>query len=118
MNYTDIQLKQALAKMLLDKLISYHITCPPCPSIKYEGLDDWKLCWKDGQEPFYNRVLDTELLHLCWLVEETLDNREKDVYTDYLVMETDDLGIPDWDTTHATWQQRVQSLCKVKGIKI
>jgi len=104
--------------MLSDKLIIYHITCPPCPSIKYGGLDDWKLCWKDEQEPFYNRVLDTELLHLCWLVEETLSFEEQVEYQEKILCLFGRADGWRYLAIHATWQQRVVALCKVKGIVI
>ena len=49
-------------------------------------------------------VLDTELLHLCWLVEETLSDIAMEEYGITL-------------TVHATWQQRIIALAKVKGIE-
>ena len=64
-------------------------------------------------------VLDTELLHLCWLVEETLDYLtfiQYDKILQDIVIE--DSPSKDWRLTHATWQQRVITLCKMKGIEI
>jgi len=94
----DIQLKQTLAKMLPEKL----------------KLDEqWSasgLRYKDSCK----EVLDTELLHLCWLVEETLTMGQRLDYLNHLDNWKDD----DWLTCHATWQQRVIALAKVKGIEI
>ena len=93
MNYTDTQLKQSLAKMLPERV----------------EIDP------SGESLFLNEdeVLDTELLHLCWLLEETLNREEQIIYIVYL-----DKMFTSWIATHATWQQRVIALCKVKGIKI
>jgi hypothetical protein len=100
MNYTDTQLKHALAKMLPETVHCeyYMVTSPQFIA----------LCWKrQGHPP----VLDTELLHLCWLLEETLN----DDYT-YYAVELD--CIFNLKSLSATWQQRVIALCKVKGIEI
>ena len=54
-------------------------------------------------------VLDTELLHLCWLVEEAMPySREWVDYTNILAN----------DAISATWQNRIIALAKVKGIEI
>jgi hypothetical protein len=92
MNYTDIQLKQALAKMLPETL---QIGAPLHGCILY-----WDLSHTS------ERVLDTELLYLCWLVEETLKYYELTPYYD------------DEVSCHSTWQQRTLALAKVKGIEI
>lgn len=101
MTYTNTQLKQALAKMLPDV-------------IQHEAGLTWYR--HDGGE-----VLDTELLHLCWLVEETLTNNEADMYGLYIngimneAITQKFQSVCDW---HATWQQRVIALAKVKGVEI
>jgi len=102
MKYTDIQLKQALAKMLPETYAWY--VNPQFPSqatlrVRTTGYE----------------VLDTELLHLCWLVEETLMPSKR---LDYVGELMDNQGLDLWQRYHATWQQRVQALCKVKGIVI
>ena len=92
-NYTEAQLKRTLAKMLPDR------------------IDYPFLFHKDTNRP----VLDTELLHLCWMAEETLaldDNFNWQEYEDAL----DEQGA--WKNTHSTWQQRVVALAKVKGVEI
>lgn len=85
MKYTDEQLKRSLAKML-PQVLTTSIT---------------RLLWiENGKD-----VLNTELLHLCWLVEESL--------TDYQAFDYScDIKY------HATWQQRIIALAKVKGIEI
>ena len=102
--YTDTQLKQALAKMLPEKV-----------EIDPSGES---LFWKE--EVSYE-VLDTELLHLCWLVEETLTPEQLSA----VVCEIHSMHIGtgsyftfDSALYHATWQQRTIALCKVKGVGI
>ena len=92
MTYTDEQLKQALAKMLPDQ-ISFR-------QFKDDNAEFGYLYWKDkNQHPIQSEVRDTELLHLCWLVEKELPPSSECDYFD-------------------TWQQRVVALAKVKGIEI
>jgi hypothetical protein len=109
--YTDTQLKQALAKML--------------PENVYMTQDSIDLLWSNAVEypkeirnsPNDRRgayVLDTELLHLCWLVEETLMSTLKQEADYIYLIDVSDIGNP----IHATWQQRTIALCKVKGIEI
>lgn len=96
MNYTDTQLKQALAKMLPDKTAG----------LNEHGTLKW-YSQPNGyffQEP----VLDTELLHLCWMVEEELKNTRYGLWCIY----------KDLVDFHATWQQRIIALAKVKGVEI
>lgn len=102
---TDTQLKQALAKMLPEKVIFIH------DAKVYEH----DLMWRkdEGNEPIH----DTELLYLCWLVEETL----KHFTAVYILHLHDACGVGEWShwpCMHATWQQRVIALCNVKGVEI
>ena len=106
---TDTELKMALAKMLPEKLVVE------------KGIDQatgevW-LCWRNPEK--YNpEVLDTELLHVCWLVEETLEGSQCGDYWHALGGDWNDSGwLGDWSIVHATWQQRATALCKVKGIE-
>lgn len=124
---TDTQLKQALAKMLPNQV---------------EIADSWinavpTLYWISANgNP---AVLDTELLHLCWMVEEankdTVINKPDPqnpsvilrglsfvlqyhrALTEVTGAEQGPFFYPDmlW---HASWQQRVIALCKVKGVEI
>ena len=96
MKNTDTQLKAALAKMLPDK-----IKCKECIN-EEDGTSYCYLVWNHPQCANHGHnlvVLDTELLHLCWLVEKELPPSSKCDYFD-------------------TWQQRVAALSKVKGIEI
>lgn len=98
MNYTDTQLKQALAKMLPE-------TCymNKGGGTLYYQPDKLTICYSIHPPP----VIDTELLHLCWLAEKTLSLHER--FECYEILE----GLI-W----ASWQQRVEALAKVKGIEI
>ena len=94
---TDTQLKQALAKMLPEKIT---INC-------------WNnLLWKGS---WGHDVLDTELLHLCWMAEESM-NAELYInkYIETLYLECGNGRA----AAHASWQQRTIALCKVKGVEI
>jgi hypothetical protein len=93
MNYTDKQLKQSLADMLPQSIYN-------CGELYIYDADFAGL---DG----YRHVLDTELLHLCWLVEENLENKLNLNYYNLIVLDP-----------HATWQRRVVALAEVKGIEI
>jgi len=101
---TDPELKQLLAKMLPETLIYY----------PYVIDGDWEqepfLSWKD--DTFGNEVLDTELLHICWLVEEGLDRIQQVCYQSQL----NHKGTVGDFSYHATWQQRTLALAKVKGL--
>lgn len=101
--YTDNQLKQALAKMLPELIVFV------------DKWDDTKvvpyLIWNNTGEI----VEDTELLHLCWLVEEELNHNESEDYSE-LVFTAGQCCT--FGCVHATWQQRVVALAKVKGVEI
>jgi hypothetical protein len=95
MNYTDEQLKAALAKMLPDKINFGH--------------NSKALFWSTGKT-----VLDTELLHLCHLVEDDFNSKQQDDYGKELYK-----LIPYGKMLFsATWQQRVTALAKVKKFQI
>ena len=109
---TDTQLKQALAKMLPDTLLwddeaSQHNTDRPQD-------EAWGLCWDSG-----NPVLDTELLHLCCMVEETLTPEQQvDYYNFRLRASTNNGCVDEYKMIRATWQQRTIALAKVLNIEI
>ena len=106
MNHTNEQLKRTLAKML--------------PDAKYMKDTDELFVFLSPVSTSYNQILDTELLHLCWLVEETLSVRQLKEFHDLLVEDGCGHGsdCPTYLVTHATWQQRTIALAKVKGIEI
>lgn len=87
MNYTDEQLKVALAKML-PETVCY---CSP------QGTRGLHWLPRNNTDLYHYSVRDTELLHLCWLVE--------------------DYGC-DTVPFNASWQQRVVALAKAKEIEI
>lgn len=97
-NYTDIQLKQALTKMLPDIVHNRY------------GSD---LHWGTADNPTWDNqccvkeVLDTELLHLCWLVKKTLNDEQ---IFDFCDITDDDCCL--------NWQDQTIALAKVKGITI
>ena len=93
MDYTDNQLKAALAKMLPDKL----------KLVPYGREDNLILSWilQKSSEP----VRDTELLHLCVMVEDRLEPLSEEYYFERI-------------SKRFNWQQRVVALAKVKGIEI
>lgn len=105
MNYTNEQLRRTLAKMLTEKTAIIHCG---------------KLHWLSKPEGKYlaDEVLDTELLQLCWDVEETLSSEQcNNIELKLLhgVMATDDIYKRCW---HATWQQRTIALAKTLGVEI
>jgi hypothetical protein len=97
-------LKLQLAKMLPEKLYLHNLS---------------GVCWQSNTKPeciFDSRqVLDTEWLHVCWLVEEELkkDAGKWTWFVDLLRKQPYYGG-----SIHATWQQRAIALCKVKGIEV
>ena len=107
MTNTDTQLKQALAKMLPEKLRYY------------ASILTWRCKDLTNNTEHYLPVNDTELLHLCWLVEKNLTELEmfgsgtKQGYHDYVLDE-----VKEQSCIHATWQQRTIALAKVKGVEV
>ena len=102
---TDSALKQALAKMLPEKL-EWWIN-------DRDGAE--YLLYKDGLEL---NVLDTELLHLCWLVEEALNGEGWTEYSAELEQIVNDYTPNYKPEIKATWQQRTIALAKVKGVEV
>lgn len=95
--YTDTQLQQALVKMLPEKLF-----------IARNGLLAWRpevVPNEHHSDDIQNNLKDTELLQICWEIEETLSEYESFDYSCDIKY-------------HATWQQRTPALCKVKGVEI
>lgn len=114
-NYTDTQLKQALAKMLPELLENYYQDIP---------FDNFLLSWIRRKR----EVHDTELLHLCWLVEEKLTPDQENQLGELYRIEAKCVGplggkylINGFGITAIAklkWQQRVIALAKVKKIEI
>ena len=102
MNYTDEQLKKTLAKMLPNEITYYSVM-----------TFYWNRQFIAG---IFQRVLDTELLHLCHLVEsQQLVAHQYDTFLDELDLLVD---LNKRGYVSATWQQRVVALAKIKGIEM
>jgi len=102
MTYTDEQLKAALSKMLPDK-----IKCKECIN-EEDGTSYCYLVWNHPQCANHGHnlvVLDTEFLHLCWLVEKELNDVEANWYSKRV-------------NYHSNWQERITALAKVKGVEV
>jgi len=115
-SYTNTQLKQALAKMLPEK-VTMRDSYLTEQFVRITTPNKETLCWNESLGGKISApVLDTELLHLCWLMEETLPELQALHYNDMLntYLTTQNY----YKQYHATWQQRVIALCKVKGIEI
>jgi len=115
MKYTDEQLKRSLAKLLPEK-----VTFCEEKSAGFAGLFWNSIETADPAITLSREVLDTELLHLCWLVEESLTADEVAHYMREIQFECDSPASDMWfpKCVHATWQQRTIALAKVKGIEI
>jgi len=98
-NYTDKQLKTALEMMLPDLIFN---------------CGDLYIYDTEFGAGSHRLVSDTELLHICWLVEETLNEIESADYAEFLRPITANYKL----LYHASWHQRVEALAKVKGIEI
>lgn len=98
---TDNELKQLLAKMLPETIAQH--ACG-------------KYYWIGSANGF---VLDTELLHLCSLVEAGLTEDEQPVYLSFLTKKDQrTLTQTWWPACHVTWQQRTAALAEVKGVTL
>lgn len=105
---TDQELKIELANMLPDKLI--FVDAPDCEGFFWSPADGSKINeeWLDG---LLRPVLDTEWLHVCWLVEQGLSCEEGQRFAMRLIEDTTAINTP-----HSfNWQQRAEALCKVKS---
>jgi hypothetical protein len=103
----DTELKQMLAKMLPGSVAWVAAT-------RWNNHDPvtFLLRWENNARV---AVLDTELLHLCSLVEDGLTDKEMKQYI---------IKVFPWSASWArgkqvvclTWQERTAALAKVKGI--
>lgn len=112
----DQQLQLALAKMLPEHL---HID-----ELNHE------VYWKDGSpfardwdETKFGEVLTTEWLHVCWLAEQQVirslaADRRYIHELCKLAEPANTIYTPARATACASWQQRAEALCKVKGIEL
>jgi hypothetical protein len=100
---TDKQLQLALAKML--------------PELIWVA-DNRNVYWEyqPKQSSKVSRAIhDSEWLHVCWLIEQTLTRQEKRMFTNELqvICQSDP-----FTSVSASWQQRAIALAKIKGIEI
>lgn len=108
---TDQQLQLALVKMLPEK-------------IEYDERFE-RFHWKtdNGNGVIWPEIQFTEWLHVCHLVERdikiiSLDERDKYLQVLASITQEGRMATVGWTNTTATWQQRAQALCKVKGIEL
>lgn len=101
MSYIDDKLKKTLAKML--------------PQCIFEN-DELYIFDGSGFSGLggHRQVRETELLHLCWLVEKTLNEMESADYAELLRPIAANYKL----LYHASWQQRVVALAKAKGVEL
>lgn len=109
MNYTNDQLTQLIAKMLPETVV-------------WTG---YILCDNGGSEDemsYGRQILDTELLHLCSLVEAGLTDAQWFPYSDAIIMSViGPIRMVSQLTKakiHATWQQRCRALAACKGVDL
>jgi len=118
----DTELKLALAEMIPSHIFIWDETNCNTVTPFFQ--------WKDarGSTRGERRLEDSELLHLCWLVEEQLEkdnHAQYNLYVKHLVSITtgfkqtfcqfEDLNYEQYNLLlHATWQQRVTSLIQVQ----
>lgn len=93
------KLKLQMAKLLPEKI----------------GLNSYCHYWKDITGGFNNEVLETEWLYVMHLVEQaflsTADPEERSRW--FIQMQNSE-----WCGVTATFNQRAEAMCKVKGIEI
>lgn len=102
---SDQSLKLALARMLPDKI----------KAVRHSGLLDSfiRLSWKSTSPTWETEIRDSELLHVCWLVEQALTTEER-VHL-CLLLDPDELY---YQFCSSSWQSRAIALAKVKGIEL
>lgn len=117
---TDTQLKRCLAKMLSNIVMFEEYEYPPSHPDNPTVATYSELLWFGTQ----TEVKDTELLHVCWMVEETLTEKEDVWFLQKLSQqryrdgESGTIGTLIDRSVHASWQQRTIALAKVKNVEI
>ena len=119
MSHTDQQLQLALAKMLPEK-IGVDNECG------LEENETWLFWRASNSADCEDYIRNTEWLHVCWLVEQTLERPARDGF-DWELKKVINNGkeYDTWSWTvdapkmiSASWQQRATALAKVKGVEI
>lgn len=111
MNKSYNQIRCALAKMLPELLVFSSYT-------PYGGDGSYKcqeLIWlHKGQRA--GPVIESELLHVCWIIERTLSNADRATYHKRLEQLIG--GVLADALCHAEWWQRAIALAQIKGVTI
>lgn len=114
---TDQQLQLALVRMLPEK-----ISHREWESFGSDGTAlNHSFFWKDKTNTCDCLVIATEWIHVCALIEQRLSEQEQNHYTTRLIFDRigpDNTNLVVWEALTASWQQRAEALCKVKGIAI
>ncbi len=105
---TDDELKQLLAKMLPEQIV-WVIDGLFYTSEESQEVSGIQL------EGFILQIKDSELLHVCWLIEQTLNATETVNYRETLSDIIDD-PTRNGDAISASWQHRTMALAQVKGL--
>lgn len=113
----DQKLRLALAKMLPDRITLEQPTPDPeCAEAFF---------WTNPGGFVIRETLDTEWLHVCWLVERGFIHTSDSLQGGYfmalrdIVYKTKHSGISiELAMICSSWEQRAEALCKVKGIDI
>ena len=110
---TDTELKLALMRLLPDTIVETY-PCDDRPMEEVQKAGEVKWYWLE----YHREILGTELLHVCWLVEQSLE-RGKDAGAECYRYAAELYRVVDQENQPcmASWQQRATALCKVKGIE-
>jgi len=120
---TDTQLQLALAKMLPEGTLDFGEYYTDPVSKKQTGM--YWFHWR-GEQYECRDVKETEWLHVCWLVEQTLIPTRRGQYNAELSLIvctrclSSAVKEPEYiyNLLNASWQQRAEALAKIKGINI
>jgi hypothetical protein len=108
-SYTPLQLKTALTKMLPKRFKT-------CDCVSTKAGSPCNCFYFDG-----SHVKDSELLHVCNLIEKSLPLGNRDLYIQALYSECEKLHrmAPIWYlVATAEWNTKTIALAKVLGVKI
>lgn len=113
MTPTDTERKLFLAKCLPERIFVDGETSPM----------PYGFYWKAGVEEHgilknlncVKHIRETEWLHVCWLVEQTLDYEQRGEYAT-LLAQTGPVNFHwNFDTIHKDWQERTTALLSIKS---
>lgn len=104
MNPSDQSLKLALAKMLPEQTRVGPVV---------EGVFYWTI---NGFAS--SNVKDTEMLHVCWLVEQEMSDKDHSIFQACIMVKFEDIAGNRKNIFSPSWQSRAIALAKVKGIEI